>query len=556
LLVVFNSEGIDVHPPHRLLYYPMLPERIEAPATAFQQGEKYEFRQRDYEVATDWYRELGSSSDAAIRAGAFLRLARNLRKLGRHEAALDAYGELVEIKDVALGGIPADLVALRARCTTLSEMGRTAELRTEATMLRADLRGGRWQLDRASYRHFSEQVNDWLGSSVRPEPVPEALAQAVEGLWHMWQEAAPGQLSSSGRRCSSSDGASVISLWQSGPERLTALVAGPRFQQCRWFSELMNLAGLQISIVSEEGRAVFGSPPNKGARQTRRPASETGLPWTVVVANADPPAALVQFDGRRRLLLVGLGLLTVLVAAGSYFIWRVIARELAAARLQSDFVSAVSHEFRTPLTSLRQFNELLSDDEDLPKEQRRTFYAAQMRATYRLQRLVESLLDFGRMEAGAHPYRHDRVDADVLVQKAVEEFRREVDSKRLVIRCKATQIQVDADAEALSRALWNLLDNAVKYSGESGIIAIQAERRGNLVAISVSDQGPGIPRDEQRDIFRKFVRGAYAQANHIRGTGIGLSMVRHIVEAHGGTIELASAPGTGSTFTILLPVRG
>src|SRR5262249_11753499 len=139
----------------------------------------------------------------------------------------------------------------------------------------------------------------------------------------------------------------------------------------------------------------------------------------------DPQADLAVATARGRLVLSGLGLLLLVVAAGSYFVARAFARELAVARLQSDFVAAVSHEFRTPLTSLRQISELLSDGRVKDATHLSSYYQKQVRATARLQRLVESLLDFGRMEAGAKPYRMERLDAAGWVRSVVEDFRME-----------------------------------------------------------------------------------------------------------------------------------
>ena len=114
---------------------------------------------------------------------------------------------------------------------------------------------------------------------------------------------------------------------------------------------------------------------------------------------------------------------------------------------------------------------------------------------------------------------------------------------------------MDADPDAVARALWNLLDNAVKYSGAGRRVFVTVGRQNGSLAITVRDEGLGIPRDEQAEIFNKFVRGAASRAHGIKGTGIGLAMVRHIVEAHGGRIHLESVPGEGSTFTIVLPLQ-
>jgi signal transduction histidine kinase len=278
------------------------------------------------------------------------------------------------------------------------------------------------------------------------------------------------------------------------------------------------------------------------------------LPWDIALVNANPEAVLNQFAQRRRLMMMGLAMLALLVVAASYFIGRAVSRELAAARLQTDFVSAVSHEFRTPLTSMRQFTEMLVEDESLSPEKRRAFYGAQDRATRRLSRLVESLLDFGRMEAGARPYRLERLDAGRLVRATAEEFKQETNPTNLVMECTVPDEgpAVKADREALAQAIWNLLDNAVKYSGNSPVVHVEVEA-GNPVAIRVRDQGFGILPSERNRILRKFVRGSSAKACGVKGTGIGLAMVKHIVDAHAGKVLVESEPGKGSTFTILLP---
>jgi signal transduction histidine kinase len=246
----------------------------------------------------------------------------------------------------------------------------------------------------------------------------------------------------------------------------------------------------------------------------------------------------------------------LLVLAGGYVIVRAVSRELAVARLQSDFVASVSHEFRTPLTSLRQFTDLLNEADDLTPDKRRRFYEAQSRATERLQRLVESLLDFRRMEAGTHPYQRVRLPVSTLVEGVVDDFRREAATTRgfeIEYARDGDERTIDADPDALSLALWNLLDNAVKYSGDNRRVSVSLAGRNGSVEISVRDRGLGVPPDEQQEIFRQFVRGRDARARGIKGTGIGLAMVQHIVSGHGGRVALESALGVGSTFTIVLP---
>ena len=557
LLVVADSSGLRAWPERSLLFYPQAAPLPEPPAEAFRAGETLEYADRNPERAITLLRQLSTSRDPAVRAGARLRLARNLRKAGRAESALDTYNDLATVTDVSLSGVPADLVARRARCALLEELGRTEQLHEEARALAEDLRSGRWQLDRASWRYYTEQAGRWLGTSRADDAERQALAEAVDWVWQRWRTGQTVEPRSSGRRALEIEGEPVTVLWRASNERVAMLVAGARHQQRRWFEPALaalDRPGVAIAFVGEGAHVLHGATPAAGSPETRRLATATGLPWTIVATDTDPEGDLRGSTQRRRLIVMGLGALALLVVAASYLIGRAVSRELAAARLQSDFVSAVSHEFRTPLTSLAEFTEILIEHEDAPLEKRRVFHQAQARATRRLTRLVESLLDFGRMEAGARPYRLEPLDAAELADDVVRDFRQQVDGAGFTIDCARPEgtAMVKADRDALAQALWNLLDNAVKYSGESRDVRVEVETNGQ-VAIRVRDRGYGTQPSEQKEIFRKFARGAAARELGVKGTGIGLAMVKHIVAAHGGTIRVDSEPGHGSTFTILLP---
>jgi signal transduction histidine kinase len=562
VLLLAGPSDVRVWPENGLLFFPAAVPGREAEARLYAEADRYEFVDRDHRRAIAVLRPLTRADDPAVSAGAGIRLARNFRKLGDIEGALAAYAVVAAstAPGVSFSGAPADLVARHARCVLLEEAGRLDNLRAEASSLGDDLKGGRWRLDRDSYLYFHGETARRLGREPSDDGEGLALAEAVVWLCQNCRALADFERGSSGRSVFRRHGVSVAVLWRISNENLAALAAGPAYQRNRWLNPVLgspDLGGVSVGLRDADGALVCGREPEAGRSATLRPGTASGLPWDIVVGNADHEAVVSQFAQRRRLMTAGLGMLALLVVAAGYFIGRAVSRELAAARLQSDFVSAVSHEFRTPLTSMRQFTEMLVEDERLPAEKRRAFYQAQERATRRLSRLVESLLDFGRMEAGARPYRLERLDAGRLITKTVEEFRQESGVQGLTLECAvpAEGPLVEADREALAQALWNLLDNAVKYSGDGPSVRVEVEA-GDQVAIRVRDKGIGIPPSERKRIFRKFVRGSSAGTVGVKGMGIGLAMVKHIVDAHGGKILVDGAPGEGSTFTIVLPTGG
>jgi signal transduction histidine kinase len=270
-------------------------------------------------------------------------------------------------------------------------------------------------------------------------------------------------------------------------------------------------------------------------------------------------AQLAQLAGRRTLLLSVLGTTALLTMIGGYLTARATARELAVARLQSDFVAAVSHEFRTPLTSLRHLTELLEQGAVDSEERRQQYFAVLSSETERLHRMVEGLLEFGRVAAGRREYEFESLDPVELISNVVADFRNEVEpvGRRIALNAQSdASRRVRVDREALSRAIRNLLENAVKYSPAQSTVHVDLSGDSGRVAIAVRDEGAGISRDEQTSIFEQFVRGSAARTLNVKGTGIGLSMVRHIVRAHGGDIRLTSEVGRGSTFVVLLPAAG
>lgn len=557
VLVAFTDDPIAAFPRHRLPYYPVVPAAAEPPAQVFSRAESLEFRRRDFTGASAVLRGMARSTDPIIRAGALLRLGRNLRKAHQLDSALAVHEDLARLGDVVVEGLPAALAARFSRLGLLDELGRGARVPQQAESLLADLYAGRWRLSRGSFAFYSDELRRRVpagrAAAMDSAAAPYlALAAGTAALW----DAHPAERSAAGHRTVRDGDRPVFLLWRTLRGRTVALVTGSRLVEREWLGGILAREHARVLLADADGTRFLAQIGGAGAPQALRTPAETQLPWTVLVASADPSGDLGQIGDRRRLLLLGVAISALLVLVGLYAVTRAVSRELEVARLQSDFVAAVSHEFRTPLTSLRQLTELLSSGRVASDERRATYYQVITRESKRLHRLVEGLLDFGRMEAGALEFRMEPLDVARLVTDTVEEFRAEVNRRGYDVALKLadSECMVRADREALSRAVWNLLDNAVKYSTEHRCVAVTLDRDVDRVAIHVRDRGVGIAPDEQNRIFDKFVRGSASEQSGVKGTGIGLAMVRHIVTAHGGEVRVDSQLGAGSTFTILLPV--
>lgn len=551
LRVLVLSSEVQVEPAGRALWLPIAPHLLEADSRVFADAEALEYRGEAQQALTR-YEQLARLQQPSDRAGALLRIARIDRRKGRTREALEAYRSMLLISGVAIEGVPSDLEARRAICDVLAESGRKADLAREAASLRAEFLSGRWRLERPEWELTAAEIAQWTGQASIIPPERKALSETVEWLWEESRRLEP-----SGHRIIGTE-VPITVLWHHDESGMIGLAVAPSLVRT-WLQRDAPRFWESVMLVGDSGQVVTGTKSLSEDGSVQRLTSATGLPWNVTVGPSDGLDLSRDLAARRRLLSLGLASIVLFLAGGGYLLWRVVQRELDVARLQTDFVSAVSHEFRTPLTSLRHVTELLEEDDNLEPERRHAFYAALGRSTERLQRLVESLLDFGRMELGRKPYNFEPADAAVITAKVVADFQREPAAEGFTIHLEedvAGDSPLRADSAALTYALWNLLDNAIKYSQDEQEVWVSVRRRAGGVVIAVRDHGIGIPRHERKAIFRKFTRGEKAKQLGIKGTGLGLAMVSNIINAHGGTIELESAEGNGSTFRLILPSGG
>jgi signal transduction histidine kinase len=250
--------------------------------------------------------------------------------------------------------------------------------------------------------------------------------------------------------------------------------------------------------------------------------------------------------------------LIIVLIFGAFLIVRTISHEVEVLKIKSDFVSSVSHEFKTPLTSIKALAERLKEGKVKDQSKAEQYFLVISQDTEKLTRLVKNILDFSKIEEGKKEYEFVETDVAQFIAQQIENFRKIEIQKGVKIHA---QIPKDiphlfVDRDALSQAIINLLDNASKFSADKKEIYVNVKSDTENVIIEVKDQGIGIPQDEINKIFDKFYQGKSTLRHSVTGTGLGLTLVRHIVEAHGGRISVESKVGQGSTFSLIFSIKG
>jgi two-component system, OmpR family, phosphate regulon sensor histidine kinase PhoR len=309
-------------------------------------------------------------------------------------------------------------------------------------------------------------------------------------------------------------------------------------------------------VRDDHGRVVFGSPVGQPGKFLYEKAFPTTVYlWRLQLAPLPAAQIAKEEKARRRSEYLLITLTLGIILAGTVFLLYVNSKERRANQLKSDFISNVSHELKTPLSLIRMFGELIALGKLKSPEKGKEYADIITREAERLSRLIDNVLDFSRIERGRAAYEFQSGSLADVVERSLDVYRHRLEQQgfKLVTKIDEGLPPLMIDENAMTLLLLNLLENAVKYG--KGEISVYLTRVGDTLRLVVQDQGPGIPRDEQKRIFDRFYRTQQARQTSVRGSGIGLSLVKHIAEAHGGTVTVESEPGSGAAFIIDIPLR-
>jgi signal transduction histidine kinase len=314
-------------------------------------------------------------------------------------------------------------------------------------------------------------------------------------------------------------------------------------------------SSVAISISDENKNEILATAPGPQTYAINTAFSRPFINWEISIGFKDTTVERMAWHGFWQSLSLNF-LVMAFLLLGIVLTFRATDREVSLAEAKSVFVSNVSHELKTPLSLIRLFAELLELGRVKDNKKKYEYYRIIGEESRRLTQLIENILDFSKIEAGRKEYVFVKMGIGEVVQNVVSSYRYQITNAGFEL---TTTIENDLppvliDSAAISQAILNLLDNAVKYSPNTRKISVEVKAQKEFLTIEIADRGLGIPVAEQVKIFEKFYRVSNGLVHDVKGSGLGLSLVKHIIEAHGGTVSVESTVGSGSRFTIRLPL--
>ncbi len=541
-------QGLNVYLPadHQRAATPQLSSRD---LNLWRDAQAAELRGATPAAAIQNYRRL-LSGNQLISFWSRLALLRLAMKCANSTDAVVWLKEIYDTDEMAMteSGIPIRVAA----ALLLIEHHGAASLREKPEFLSltlSQLSSGRWPLNAVQWTYYAREICSVLDPT--PDLCSEALATAgfLESLAGAAQDILALNQSLEWRRdqpfaaCHLPGTESVVVLFP-GEDRNTGCVLSS--------AELVREAETRLNALTtaEEFQGRIGI---SGDNRQPAAASLTALPF-LEASFSERDQTLWRSHLQKYSLFYATALLLLGACTGLFFTYRAVVREMEVSRMKAEFVSSVSHEFRTPLSAIEALLERLESGKVRDEEMLRRYYQASRREVQRLTAMVNQLLDFPRLKEGREEFAFETIDLNQLGEEAIQSFHNLGFGARLGDALdRERPLNVSADKDTACQCIHNLIDNALKYSPNGSQVTIASGRGDGEVFLRVSDRGPGIAPEETELIFEQFYRAKGVGVHGIQGAGIGLALVKRVMQAHGGKVTLESRVGEGSTFQLSFP---
>ncbi|MFC2096753.1 sensor histidine kinase [Bacteroidota bacterium] len=550
-----------------------------------EEGDKLEYIQKDYVKAIRHYENsLKSITDPQERAKIYNSIAIVQRKLVRAEDAIITYDTLYSnYADYNIqGGFPLGMVALMESVNLYIKNQNYSGGIKNMNLLLNNILNIRWSINSPIYYNFISQlrtvVDDLEDSDNQADSLLNTARNYLESISKMEAKTAyllnvtdlAKNINSSyqnnnenfrSRNTFLKDETSYFIFLTQNKLKRSGLIYNQEYFLQNIISNLIdNLteeSDFEWEIIDNFNQLLQSSIKLSPGIEPVKVSFPSSLPsWTLIMYPVSGSGLFLLIKSIEGIYFYIFILIVIILACGLFFTLSTVNNELRLSKMKSNFISTVSHEFKSPLTLIRQMAEMLEGGRVPSPERRQKYYSSMLQESERLSHLIDNILDFSKMEVGQKNFRFEKQSLSFIVEEAVSSYNNQWEHKGIKIEFILPDPIEDLvfDSNAIKQVLLNLIDNACKYSRDSKIIEVKLTQNISKVILEVKDHGIGINKDEQDKIFSRFYRAGDDHTQKVKGSGIGLTIVKQIVEAHKGYINVESEPGKGSVFQIVLPL--
>ena len=594
-------------PAAKLLFFPdgttqlfVAPSRSSSLARKIQTGQQLEFQQKNYQKALVNYQQAYEQvSDHRVKGELLNAVARVQKKSSLIKDAIKSYETIArDFSQMRISsGVPLGLAArLELGSLLLASNDSLSSIKTLIESYR-DLVKREWTLEKAQYDFFTQSIKELIEEILSQTSLPAEVNSYRKTLQTLKEEESRQRKITEKLQAfqenAASDLQAKIPLNKDEPlspskrftfeiGRYSYLVShlSPPKKDGNKTDEiwglLLNADYLKDNLLQQslkhylpsremgwiirgrDGEAILTSENPPSGSMTVSASFAGNFPdWLIEFYQQDPRLFKTFLTSRRGIYFYMFLLIGGILIFGLILTTRAVAHELELARMKSDFVSTISHEFKSPLTSIRQLAEMLQAGRIPSDDRRQKYYDVLVEQSERLTLLTENVLNFAQMEEGRKEFKFERIDIGALLKEIVSPIQDRVrhDGFEIQLKIEKSLPSIMADSAAITQAVNNLIDNAIKYSGETKKAIVSSFTEDLHLIIAVKDFGVGIKKEELDKVFDRFYRGGDELTRTDKGSGLGLTLVKQILEAHHGTVHVESEPGKGSTFSIKFPFK-